>query len=77
MLGLILLCFAFFCLGYLVRVVVVAIKRSYEIPETRELIIESVCQHAYVEDSRSEGDYDINVGRKGWDEIDKILEGLS
>ena len=52
------------------------IKKIQEISEIRELIIQEAIDNAYVEDSRSEGDYDINISKEGTEEIQKILEGM-
>ena len=52
------------------------IKKIQEITEIRELIIQEAIDNAYVEDSRSEGDYDINISKEGTEEIQKILEGM-
>lgn len=47
-----------------------------QIREIREEIIEAACKNAYIEDSRSEGDYDININKQGEEAIDKILGEL-
>ena len=52
------------------------IKKILNIGETTEEIIEIACQYAYVEDCRSEGDYDINVDKEGTRKIREILEGI-
>ena len=51
-------------------------ERSDLIREATELVIEAVIDHGYIEDSRSEGDYDLNVRKEGTEKIRKILEAL-
>ena len=52
------------------------IKKMQEITEAKEEIIQVAIDHAYIEDSRSAGDYDINIEKEGEERIRKILEGM-
>ena len=52
------------------------IGRKQRIIEAPEGVIEAAIGHGYVEDSRSEGDYDLNVRKEGTKKIEKILEGI-
>ena len=52
------------------------IKKMQEITEAKEEIIQVAIDHAYIEDSRSAGDYDINIDKEGEERIRKILEGM-
>ena len=47
-----------------------------QIEEAREEIIQEAVDHAYVEASRSEGDYDVAIDKIGEQKIRKILERL-
>ncbi len=51
-------------------------ERQQKITEATELVIEAAIDHGYIEDSRSEGDYDLNVSKEGAEKIRKILEAL-
>ena len=53
-----------------------ATRKAEAINEAAELVIEAAIGHGYIEDSRSEGDYDLNVSREGTEKIRKILEAL-
>ena len=66
-----------FCVGVIVYVLNERIGRRQRIVETTELVIEACIRYGYIEDSRSEGDYDLNVNRKGTKEVRKILEELT
>ncbi len=52
------------------------IGRKQRIIEATEEAIEVFLDHGYVEDSRSEGDYDLNVRKAGAEKIREILEGV-
>ena len=52
------------------------IGRKQRIEEATEEVIEAAIRHGYIEDSRSEGDYDLNVRDEGTKEIREILEGM-
>ncbi len=44
--------------------------------EAAEEIIEVLLDHGYIEDSRAENDYDLNIRKEGTRKIREILEGL-
>ena len=52
------------------------IDRAKAIPEALEEIIQAACDHAFIESSCSEGDYDIDIHKEGEDKIRTILEGM-
>ncbi len=53
-----------------------AARKAEAIREVTELVVEAAIDHGYIEDSRSEGDYDLNVSKEGTEKIRKILEAL-
>ena len=52
------------------------IKRTLKIEETTEEVIQAALDYGYVEASRSEGDYDLNVNDEGTAKIRSIIEGM-
>ena len=52
------------------------IDRAKAIPEALEEIIQAACDHAFIESSYSEGDYDIDIHKEGEAKIRTILEGM-
>ena len=52
------------------------IGRKQRIEEATEEVIEAAIEYGYIEDSRAENDYDLNVRKEGTKKIEKILEEI-
>ncbi len=68
----------FFMICYSAWLILKKKGRMYKqkITEALEEILQAACDHAFIESSYSEGDYDIDIHKDGEAKIKTILEGM-